>query len=382
MKIGFLTPEFPHPKFGHSGGIGTSILNLSKGLTQLGNQVSIFVYGQSEDEVFEENGITFYRIKNVKIKGLSLFFTQIKVQRLVNSLVDKNQLDILETPDWTGFSSNIKAKCPLVIKLHGSDTYFCHLDKRPVKFLNKYNEKKALKTADAITSVSEYTANVTKELFELNRKIEVIPNSIDLQKFSATESNSDHIILYFGTLIRKKGLLELPLIFNEVFKQNKKAKLVLVGKDTSDTLSGNDSTWTMMQNLFDTKAFENVTYLGSVSYDEIKELIGNTTLCVFPTFAEALPVSWIEAMAMEKPIVASDIGWAKEIIDNGKDGYLVNPKSHHEFADKINELLLNSDLRLKFGKASRAKVLLKFSLEVVANQNVVFYRKVISNRKR
>ncbi len=382
MKIGFLTPEFPHPKFGHSGGIGTSILNLAKGLTQLENQVSIFVYGQSRDEVFEENGITFYSIKNVKIKGLSLLLTQIKVQRLVNSLVETNQLDILESPDWTGFSSNIKVKCPLVVKLHGSDTYFCYLDKRPVKFKNKYNEKKALKTADAIASVSEYTANVTKDLFKLNRKIEVIPNSIDLQKFSAIDSNSDHIILYFGTLIRKKGLLELPLIFNEVYKHNHKAKLVLVGKDTPDTLSGNETIWTVMQKLFDTKAFQNVTYLGSVSYDEIKTQIGSATLCVFPTFAEALPVSWIEAMAMEKPIVASDIGWAKEIIDNGKDGYLVNPKSHHEFADKINELLLNSDLRLKFGKASRAKVEYRFSLEVVANQNVVLYRKVISNRKR
>lgn len=382
MKIGFLTSEFPHPKLGHSGGIGTSILNLSKGLTQLGNQVSIFVYGQSEDEVFEENGITFYRIKNVKIKGLSLFFTQKKVQKLVNSLVKKNQLDILETPDWTGFSSNIKVKCPLVVKLHGSDTYFCHLDKRPVKFKNKYNEKKALKNADAIASVSEYTANLTNELFDLDRKIEVIPNSIDLKQFSSIDSNSDHIILYFGTLIRKKGLLELPLIFNEVYKHNHKAKLVLVGKDTPDTLSGNETIWTVMQKLFDTKAFQNVTYLGSVSYDEIKTQIGSATLCVFPTFAEALPVSWIEAMAMEKPIVASDIGWAKEIIDNGKDGYLVNPKSHHEFADKINELLLNSDLRLKFGKASRAKVEYRFSLEVVANQNVVLYRKVISNRKR
>ena len=382
MKIGFLTPEFPHPKFGHSGGIGTSILNLAKGLTQLENQVSIFVYGQSRDEVFEENGITFYSIKNVKIKGLSLLLTQIKVQRLVNSLVETNQLDILESPDWTGFSSNIKVKCPLVVKLHGSDTYFCYLDKRPVKFKNKYNEKKALKTADAIASVSEYTANVTKDLFKLNRKIEVIPNSIDLQKFSAIDSNSDHIILYFGTLIRKKGLLELPLIFNEVYKQNQKAKLFLIGKDTPDVLSGNDSTWTIMQKLFNTKALENVTYLGSVSYDKIKTLISNATLCVFPTFAEALPVSWIEAMAMEKPVVASNIGWAKEIIEDGKEGYLVDPKSHHEFAEKINKLLLDNELSLKFGKASRAKVILKFSLEVVANQNVDFYKKVLSNWHR
>ena len=52
MKIAFLTPEFPHPKTGSSGGIGTSIFNLSKGLAALGHEVSILVYGQNEDEVF------------------------------------------------------------------------------------------------------------------------------------------------------------------------------------------------------------------------------------------------------------------------------------------------------------------------------------------
>ena len=57
MKIAFLTPEFPHPKMGSSGGIGTSILNLSKGLVSQGHEVCILVYGQKEDEFFNENAI-------------------------------------------------------------------------------------------------------------------------------------------------------------------------------------------------------------------------------------------------------------------------------------------------------------------------------------
>eukprot|EP01137_Pigoraptor_chileana_P020074 Opistho-2@81963 len=137
MKIAFLTPEFPHPKIGPSGGIGTSILNLSKGLIAAGHEVSVLVYGQEKDEVFEENGMVFYRIKNVKIKGLSRFFTQKKIQRRINKLVSENKVELIEAPDWTGITSGIKPKCPVVLKLHGSDTYFCHLDKRPVKFLNR-----------------------------------------------------------------------------------------------------------------------------------------------------------------------------------------------------------------------------------------------------
>ena len=78
MKIAFLTPEFPHPKMGSSGGIGTSILNLSKGLTLIGHQVFVLVYGQKEDEIFVENNINYYKIKNVKLKGFSRLLTQKK----------------------------------------------------------------------------------------------------------------------------------------------------------------------------------------------------------------------------------------------------------------------------------------------------------------
>lgn len=379
MKIAFLTPEFPHPKMGLSGGIGTSILNLSNGLVKSGNDISVLVYGQETDEVFIENGISFYRIKNIKLKGFSRLLTQKKIQKLLNKLVIENKIDILEAPDWTGFTSNINPKCPVVIRLNGTDTYFCHLDDRPVKFLNKLHEKRALQNADALLSVSQYTANLTAKLFGLKRDFTIIPNSIDTDKFlnENPKEVEENTILYFGTLIRKKGSLELPLIFNEVYKKNNEAKLILIGRDASDIVSGYSSTWSMMQPLFDEKAIQNVTYLGCVPYEKIKEYIRTSAVCVFPTFAEALPVSWIEAMAMEKAIVASSIGWAIEVIDNGINGFLVHPKEHASYANKILELLSNTALRNDFGVEARKKVVQKFSIEVVAKQSADFYKKVI-----
>lgn len=380
MKIAFLTSEFPHPKLGSSGGIGTSILNLSRGLISAGHEVTILIYGQKEDDFFEENTISFYRIKNIKLKGLSRLLTQKKIERLINSLVKKNKVDIVEAPDWTGITSNIKPKCPVVIRLNGSDTYFCHLDNRPVKFWNKFHEKRALLNANALLSVSGYTAGLTKELFSLERDFFIIPNSIDITKFDAVSKAKveENTILYFGTLIRKKGLLELPSIFNEVYKQNKDTKLILIGRDASDIISGNTSTWAMMQSLFDKDALKNVNYIGSVAYEEIKEHIASATVCVFPTFAEALPVSWIEAMALKKAIVASDIGWADEVIDDGLNGFLVNPKQHKMYAAKILELLENNELRNQFGIEARKKIEEKFSIEVVAKQSADFYQKVIN----
>lgn len=379
LKIAFLTPEFPHPKIGSSGGIGTSILNLSKGLLINNCEVYVLVYGQEKDDYFFENGIHFYQIKNIKIKGFSRWLTQKKIQKLINKLFLEKKIDVVEAPDWTGFSSGIKPKCPLVVKLHGSDTYFCHLDNRPVKPKNKKNEKSALQNADGLLSVSEYTARITKELFGLNRDFTVIPNSVDLDYFSDEEkiSQNNNTILYFGTLIRKKGLLELPLIFNEIYKLNSEAKLLLIGRDASDVISGNSSTWSMMQTLFDKDALKNVSYMGAIPYQEMKSQIVKASVCVFPTFAEALPVSWIEAMAMQKAIVASDIGWANEIIDNGIDGYLEHPKNHYEFAIKVANLLEDKEKNRLFGTEARKKVINKFSLDVIAKQNIEFYKKMI-----
>jgi glycosyltransferase involved in cell wall biosynthesis len=376
MKIAFLTPEFPHPKMVSAGGIGTSILNLSKGLIGLGHEVSILVYGQKDDAFFVENGISFYIIKNIKLKGFSRVLTQRKIEKLINSLAKQSKIDIVEAPDWTGITSNINPTCPMIVKLHGSDTYFCHLDSRPVKFWNKFREKRALQNATALLSVSQYTADLTKELFSLERDFTIIPNCIDINKFSTESATKveENIILYFGTLIRKKGLLELPLIFNEVYKKNKKAKLIIIGRDASDIISGNHSTWAMMQSLFDATALKNVNYIGSVAYDEIKAHVLSASIGVFPTFAEALPVSWIEAMALKKAIVASDVGWAAEIIEDSVEGFLVHPKNHNLFANRILELLDNQILRNQFGIEARKKVVQKFSIEVVAKQSADFYK--------
>ena len=380
MKIAFLTPEYPHAKTGSSGGIGTSIFNLSKALSALGHEISILVYGQDKDDYFVEDDIHFFKIKNIRVKGLSLILTQKKVERLLNSLYESGKIDIVEAPDWTGFTAFINAKCPLVIREHGSDTYFCHLDNRKVKFKNKFLEKRALKNADALVSVSAFAGNLTNELLKLNRSYTVIPNSIDASLFEPKQSVSKKIsILYFGTLIRKKGLLELPEIFNRVHNSNKEVELILVGKDSADIKTGSSSTWQLMQPLFNETSIKKVSYLGAVDYSKIQDLIKEATVCVFPTFAEALPVSWLEAMAMEKAIVASNIGWAQEIIEDGKEGFLVHPTNHKEYAKRILELLDDDKKRLQFGTAAREKVKLQFSHNLIAKRSIEFYKTVLKS---
>jgi glycosyltransferase involved in cell wall biosynthesis len=317
------------------------------------------------------------QIKNVKFKGLSWWLTRKKIQRIINELYEAQEIDLVEAPDWTGITSFITPdKCPVVIRLHGSDTYFCHLDNRPVKWINKFHEKRALRKADGLLSVSHYTAAVTNAIFGLDKKFTVIPNAIDTDVFRSNTKHSkrEQSILYFGSLIRKKGLLELPLIFNRLVAKNPETRLILIGKDVSDIVSGACSTWEMMQELFSDKAKDKVEYLGSIPYSEIKSKIEDATLCVFPSFAEAFPVSWLEAMAMEKPIVASNIGWAREMIVDGESGYLVAPKEHDLFAGKINDLLGDHQLRKLMSKAARIRVESVFNIKKIVTLNIAFYQ--------
>jgi glycosyltransferase involved in cell wall biosynthesis len=379
MHIGFITSHFPFHDAKSVGGIGTSIKNLSDELVVLGHDVSVFVYGQEKDDKFIEGGITLVKIKNIKIKGLSWYLTRKKIQ---NTILDENKIskiDIVETPDWEGISSFINIYCPIVIRLNGSDTYFCHLDNRPVKWINKFHEKRALAKADGHLSVSQYTADVTNQLFKIDKNFTIIPNGINTSSFNNSETYNDaKTILYFGGIIRKKGVLEIPHYFNQVIQKIPDAQLILIGQDMSDKLTGNTSTFQMMKELFSEEAGLNVKFLGRVPYHEIKEHIKNATVCIFPSYAEALPVSWIEAMAMGKPVVASNIGWSKEVIDAGIDGFLVNPSQHTVYANKIVQIIENRGLQKELGIEARKKIEQKFSMSVVAQQSLLFYKSLIN----
>lgn len=378
MKIAFLTSEYPQKSTGSSGGIGTSIKNLAQSLIQFGVEVRILIYGQKVDRIFKDGDITVQQIKNVKFKGLSKLLTQRKITTIINQLYSEKKIDLVESPDWCGMTSFIQpVHCPIVIRLNGSDTYFCHLDNRPVKWINKFHEKRALKYAYAHISVSQFTANITNELFKQNINYTIIPNCVDISNFVYENNAKGNSILYFGTLIRKKGVLDIPFIFNFVVEIIPSAQLILVGHDSYDIKTKSESTWKLMQNLFSDKALKNVVYKGKVPYNKIQNIVSESTVCIFTSYAEAFPVSWLEAMAMSKAIVASDIGWANEMLINRESALLSHPSEHEKFANAIVEILQDKNLKNKLGSNAHQTFLANFSSIAIVKKNFDFYSKII-----
>lgn len=380
MHIAFLTPEYPHPLVKNTGGMGTSIKNLAEALVKQNIQVSIILYGQNFSKRVSENGISFHFIADKKYKFGKWFFYRKHVQNIVNHIVANNKIDVIEAGDWTGFTAFMKFKVPLVIRFHGSDTYFCSIENRPQKIKNRLFETIAIKGANAYISPTTFAAKKTIELFKINSKnIRIIHYGLNIEAFI---NNNDcefapNTILYFGTIIRKKGVLQLPGIFNKVRKVIPEAKLILIGADSYDIETKEKSTWKLMCEKFTTDDLKNVSYLGKKPYNEVQTYIQEANVCVFPTYAETFGMVTAEAMAMQKAVVNSNFGWSDELLVDGVSGFLANPDDTDFFAQKIIEVLKNTTMTHEIGINARKHVVKNFDSTKIAQQNIAYYQSVI-----
>ena len=380
MHIAFLTPEYPHERVSHAAGIGTSIKNLVVALAEKKVKVSVFVYGQQEDAVFTEEGITIHLIKNRKYKFMGWYCHRKYLQNYLNTKILTEKIDVIEAPDWTGITAFMRLKAPLVIRFHGSDTYFCHIEKRHQKFKNFFFEKLATQNAKAFIAPTAYAGNVSKELFGIKNKIiQTIHYGLALDQFQNKnpEVFENGLILYIGTMIRKKGIFELPAIFNKVRLQNPDVQLILIGGDSADIQTGNQSTWELLKQEFDKADLKKVTYLNKIPYHQVKDYIIKAQICVFPSFAETLGMVTIESMALQKPVVNTNIGWAKELLVDGVSGFLVHPQDHQLFVNRIIHLLNDKSSCLSMGKNARMHIEQVFDIEKIVEENIVFYKSII-----
>ncbi|MDO5981674.1 glycosyltransferase family 4 protein [Flavivirga spongiicola] len=381
MKVGYITSEYPHPNVKHAAGIATSIKNLAVALVKKGAKVTVFVYHQNENKIIDDEGVEIHLIKKEAYKLFTWYYYRKHIQNYVNKIVVKKEIDALEAPDWTGITAFMNFEVPLVIRFHGSDAYFCKLEKRKQKFKNFMFEKLALKKAKAFIAPTTYAGIETAKIFGLRKnKIKTIHYGLQLENFENNEPKvyDRNTILYIGTIIRKKGVLELAEIFNEVLKQNSNAKLILIGNDASDIKTGEKSTYKLMEQTFSEAAKKRVRYLGKIPYSEVKEQIKKAHVCTFPSFAETLGMVTIESMAMRKPVVNTSIGWAQELIDDGINGYLVHPTEIDKYANQLVKLLNDETLCAQMGSAAREKVEELFDIRKNANINIDYYKSIIS----
>jgi D-inositol-3-phosphate glycosyltransferase len=105
--------------------------------------------------------------------------------------------------------------------------------------------------------------------------------------------------------------------------------------------------------------------------EDVPEFMAAIDMFVLPSYSETFGLVLIEAMAMEKPVVATSAGGVPEIIEDGRDGLLIPPRDERALADAIILLLNNSSLRKSISKHARRDALIRFDVTHCVDQLVL-----------
>lgn len=236
-------------------------------------------------------------------------------------------------------------------------------------------QRKAEKIFDHFICVSEYLADSLIHQHELKEaKISVIYNGIDLDYFNvACESplkrneflrEEEKILIgAIGRLVAEKGLKYLIECMPEVLKRFARAKLLLVGNGPSRT--------NLEKRVLSLGLKDNIIFTGFRS--DIREILSCLDILILPSILEGFPMIVLEAMAMAKPIVASDIPGIREQIINGKNGILVPVKDSDALAAAIIKILADRKAAETIGLAARKTVDDQFSIEKMVTQTESLY---------
>ncbi|MDO8530244.1 MAG: glycosyltransferase, partial [bacterium] len=122
----------------------------------------------------------------------------------------------------------------------------------------------------------------------------------------------------------------------------------------------------------------NVIFLGERA--DVDELYPLMDIFVLPTWREGLGAAILEASAMERPVIATNVGGCPEAVDDGKTGILVPVKDQHRLLEAMVELLSDLKKAARLGKAGRQKVLKEFSENIVLKRLEDYYNNVIERK--
>lgn len=125
--------------------------------------------------------------------------------------------------------------------------------------------------------------------------------------------------------------------------------------------------------------FQNkIKFLGK--QQNIESLINIFDIGVLSTYTEGISNVVMEYMALGKPVIVTDGGGTKELVANGKTGFLVKPESVEKLASKIEYLLDNAKIATDMGEKGREKIKKEFSLEKMTNSYVNLYKSLLNRR--
>jgi len=376
MKIGIVC----YPTFGGSGVVATE---LGKALADHGHQVHFVTYNQpARLDFFSAN--LFYH--EVSVSNYPLFDYPPYELALASRLVDVvrfEKLDILHVHYAIPHASAaFMAKqilltygiyIPVVTTLHGTDITLVGRDRtfKPVVTFS-------INKSDGVTAVSEDLRRNTYEFFEIEQDIKVIPNFIDLSRFSlkakdhfkkAIAPAGEKILIHTSNFRKVKRTEDVVRIFAKVIKKIP-SKLLMVGdgEERSDC----------EQLCRDLGVGSDVRFLGK--QDAIEEILSVADLFIMPSQSESFGLAALEAMACKVPVISSNAGGLPELNIDGVTGFLKDVGDVDGMAEKAI-YILEDEKRLQTFKDNALARAKEFDLANILPQYENFYVQVIEKSK-
>jgi glycosyltransferase involved in cell wall biosynthesis len=373
MKICILSDFFiPH----YNGGGERRYFEIAKRLQNKGHAVDVVcmkIQGADDHEIIE--GINVYHVGPV-IKGppyRSVFdFIHFTISGFLWIL--KHDYDIIDAQTYVPlipgfFGAKIK-RIPVLGTIHdvgsgGADQWliFSNLASFFEKFLVRlpYNKIITVSTQTKNALIQKYGVKPERVNVVYNG---VAPNYIDSIDVTQKYRNS---IIFVGRLAPHKHVDELIKVIELLKKDFKDIHLKIIGNGIEkDNL-------TKIVN--DLNLNDHIDFLSDLEYGKVIKEMKRSSILVLPSTREGFGMVLAEANACSVPVIAYKSGGVVEVIENGKNGFLVEPHDINELSDKIRFLLLNEDIRKDMGNYGRKKVQKSFDWKKIVDEIIEIYKK-------
>ncbi|MFH1775486.1 MAG: glycosyltransferase family 4 protein [Chloroflexota bacterium] len=372
MKIALVSPyDFAYP-----GGVLHHILALERHFTRMGHEVKIIAPASQGDVSLDGRLIPIGRPRAVPTSGsIARITLSIRLASQIKEVLAREKFDIVHLHE-----PFMPMLCSAVLRF--SDTanvgtfHACHGRPgykfgRPIStfMLNRRAPKLAGKIA-----VSRPAADFAGEFVPGDYTI--IPNGVDLEHFSPDVAPFEEFrdgklnILFVGRLEYRKGFDYLLAAYRWIKPEFPDCRIIVVGPGTR--LRGKYERRVAKCRL------EDVVFIGHSSYDDLPRYYQTADIFCSPaTGRESFGIVLLEAMALGKPIVASNIEGYASVVSDGVEGLLVPPKNDRMLAQALLSLMKDEALRRQIGERGRLKVR-EYSWDRVARRLLKYYSGVLS----
>lgn len=186
-----------------------------------------------------------------------------------------------------------------------------------------------------------------------NDKINVLYNAVPIPKFRRKKYN-DHNILFLGRLGQRKGIYDLLEAIPKVLEKIPDAKFFI----------GGDGDIEICQKICNDKGIENsVSILGWISAVEREKYFKLCSTYILPSYNEGMPMSVLEAMSWECSVVTTPVGGIPQVINNKKNGILVNPGNVKEISNTLIDIITAYNKKEYLSKKAKKTIEMKFSID-------------------